>query len=906
MTKTTLKEQAATSRAGTTRLPSAPSTASTTAAETTTKVTNAPYGEPSRGKMRASVALLASERTQRNPAQGGSGTTTGRPFQAESEPPPLSGPYKCTNLGVPVASAGPSVSDKQCSAVQQQTHSNEDIPTPQGSVPLMPSIRGSDEGRTEGTRCKGIPYDSSVACLVAALGASSLRLAAAAEEGLDSSPSDAGSKIWKRSEISPLRTPGKAATELLQTAPPSIPSTNSLSFAQARSSPATRRLLTAPKAPELTRKTRKISPSLDVSRSNWPQESPLQTPQKSPSKETPRGRRRSDTICQKNIANHRHELDPILLDLCADGSSNSQTVSMLPHEREMLPYRSTCSPAAEGSTPSSSSDSKKPTRGTRTTPSKEAAVFPTSITDSLSWDNLRSSPEWPVRAHAPHRVEALRRDSASNAYHGEEEHQFSLVLQHSLALLRREASRCFASSQASVKQELWRELQQERSLRLQLQQEHQVGSAAAEAELVSLRAQQVEDHERLEKVVGICCRRKHTDEGSQLMRFAWKGWQVQRVLTGRLKKLQQALQKRHAFMLQLRHFLPWRAAAARRILKQQMQRAQILFHQEMQRLGQAHLENTQRQQQELRKLQQQLDHEKHLRECLQQSLIGLFSGGGIGAPSEGAHVPTPRDTISFAPIQMPGALSAKRQHRQKAQENPTRRQKALRVTGTQSSLRNRRTMPNQNNSRQHEDEKQQQCDYGAKQPWWQWVLQNAGVGKTATLQPNLYKLDPRAANGFAAGAARRVKFTDEQAQQQQQNQQEKLLLLAKLLSEPFPQLQNYSGAVVGGSSSGQVCGQQHCSYPGLASASTPTFCSWELIPDIYPFKKNAASASRYPLDSSALVHQACIKPNATIGDKRNHSANPSWNPSPISSFGLECHQHKQTRWTSAGQSTSAE
>ncbi|CDI80915.1 hypothetical protein, conserved [Eimeria acervulina] len=884
------KEQAATSKNG--RLPSAPSTASTTTAETTTKVTVAPSREPLHGNMRAAATLLACKETQVNPAQGDAGTISGKTFQEEPSPASALNPHKSTHLSVPAAFEGCSVPDKQCSAMKQRTHSNEDTLAKKGTLQSIRDIRATAEEGSEGTKCKGMQYDQSVARLVAALGASSLRLAAAAEEGLDSSSSDDRSRTWQHSERSPIRTSVNAETDPLRTVSPSTPATNSLAFTQTRSSPFTRRVPSTPKAAAKSR--RKLSPFVDVSRNRRSQESAQQTPsQRSLTKERLRAGRRSDTINQKQIVNHHHKFEAILLDLRA----NAQTASMASQESEALPCRNTCSPPAVGSTRSSNSDSKTSITEVRTTFSKEAAVFPTGTPDGLPWDSLHRSAEWPLLAHGPHRSEILRQDCVSNADHGEEERQFSLLLQHSLGLLRREAARCFASTQASVKQKLWRELQHERHLRLQLQQEHQVGYAAAEAELVSLRAQQVEDHERMEKILGLCCRRKYADEGSQLLRFAWKGWQIQRVLSGRLKKLQKALQQRYLFMLQLRTFLPWRAAAARRTLEQKMQRTQMLFQQEVQRLGQAHLKNTQKQQQELQQLQQQLHCEMHLRECLQQSLIGLVTGGGVTAASQGASFSSPRGTISFAPAAALRIQKQERQQRPKDPENHTRRQRLLRVVGTQSHLRSRQQPTSQNTSRQQQDEQLHRFHYPPKQPWCHWISQNAGLG--VPILNALYKVDPRAANGVAADAARRVKFMDDQAQQEQQTQRK--FLLSNLLPDSLPQGQNYTGESAGVSSSSQACRHHHCSSSGLASSSVPNFGCWELIPD-NSFKKNAAAVRRHSSEDDSFLQQVCSQPNGSLGEKRNYSGSASWNPAPVGSFGLEFHSHKQTRWTSARQS----
>ncbi|CDJ49243.1 hypothetical protein, conserved [Eimeria brunetti] len=896
------KQQATTSRSGDGGLPSAPSTASTATAENTTNVADAPFREPSGEKVEASSVALPFEKTQLNPVQGERGTTTKKPIQVASSPDSLSCPYKPMDIGAPVADMENGLQGKKCSKMQQFTHSTEDHTAQKCTLPLMQTGRRSAAEDLEVTKCKGIPCGSSVACLVAALGASSIRLAAAAEEGLDSSPSDADSRVRQGSEIYPIRTSGSAPTEFSQAASPSA--TNSLTFT--RGSPIIRRVLPASKVTATTRNRRKFPSSLDGRRISKFQGSPLRVlSQETSTKEVLTAGRRSDTTGQKQIASSHYELDPILLDLRANGSNNGQTVSMVSQESETPPCRNTCSPPAVESTRSSGSDRKTCVQEIPAKPSVKATVLPSSVQNRFPWENVRRSPQLPLLAHGPDSAETKRQDCASDAYHGEEEHQFSLLIQHSLGLLRREAARCFASSQASVKQKLWRELQHERHLRLQLQHEYQVEAAAAEAELASLRAQKVEDHERLEKILGICCRRKHTDENTQLMRLAWKGWQLQRVLTGRLKKLQQALQQRCLFMLQLRVFLPWRTAAARRTLAQELQRTQRLFQQEMERLGQTHLENSQRQQQEIRQLQQQVDSEVHLRECLKHSLVGLVTGKGIGASQQGVHTPRACDTTSFTAVPASGTLNARRQQRPKAPENRTRWQQVLRVVGTQSNLRSRRNPTSQSNPKQQPDEQLQQPSYAPNQSRWHWVLENADLGVPPPLLRTLFKFDSRGASELSGHSARRVKFTDEQMQQQQQNEQQKLLLLANLLSESFSQRQNCNlCAAAGGPKCFQSCRHQQRSSSAWASASAPAFGCWELSPDT-SFKKNAASVGRHSPGDYSLLQPAYLQANATLGGDRNFFANGLRNPSSADSLGLECQLHKQTRWTSAEQSTPA-
>lgn len=898
-TKAASKEQPATSCMGDKRLASAPSTASTTTAEATTKVADTPFRDPSSRKIRASAAMSTFEETQKLAVQGDAGTTTGNSLQIASFASSLSGPCTLADL----ACASQRVTDRPCSPRQQQAYCNKEQVPQKGPLPLTRAIRRTAGESEEGTPCKGNPYDTSVAGLVAALGASSLRLAAAAEQGLDSSPSDAGGRIWQRSKRVPVPTSGTTATETFHSVSPSIATTKSQTFTQTRRSPITRRVLPAPKATEMNRNRRTLPPPSDTSRRSKLQESPVQTPSQPPAtKELLRAGRRSDTIHRKQVANHHYDVDPIFLHTLANGSKNNQTPGIAAQESEMWPCRS---PSAVECTRSSNSCMKNSMLDMHTAVTKDGSALSTNIQESTTCDNLCHSPEWHLLARGPHRVETVGQDCASSAYHGEEEHQFSMLLQHSLGLLRREAARCFASSQAFVKQKLWRELQHERHLRLQLQQEHQVRSAAAQKELVALRAQQAVDYERLDKIMEICCRRKRTDESCQLLRFAWKGWQLHRVLTWRLKQLQTALQQRHLFMLQLRAFLPWRAAAARRTLEQHMQRAQRLLQQEIQRIGQAHVESAQKHQMELQQLQKQLNSEIHLRECLQQSLIGLVTRGGIGASPQGVRISSPSESVYPAPAPSSGIHNEKRQQRPKPRENRTRQEKILSVVGTQSNIRCRPTPTSHNNSRQQQDEKLPLTDCSHKKWLWHWLLQNAGLGGPAPLQPTFYKFDSRATREITADAGRRVKFANDQEVQQQHNQQQNLMLLANLLSDHFSQRQNYSGAAREGPAVAQACCHEDCSSSRLASPSAPNYDRWDLFPDISFSEKNATAVRRGSCEGDSLTHRGHTQTKARLGEKHNYFISAQWNPSHFGSSGVECHPHKQRSWTSAGQFTPA-
>ncbi|KAL8435228.1 hypothetical protein ACSSS7_002617 [Eimeria intestinalis] len=351
-----------------------------------------------------------------------------------------------------------------------------------------------------------------------------------------------------------------------------------------------------------------------------------------------------------------------------------------------------------------------------------------------------------------------------------EEEQFSLLLQHSLGLLKREAARCFASSQASTKQKLWGELQQERLLRLQEQQEHQAAAATAAAELEFLRASRAGSCSRTERLLEISWSRKTADDDLRLLVCAWKAWLQHRRLVRARKQVARLTQQRRLLLLLLRTFLPWRAAASRCSAEQQQRRAQRLMQQEMQRLEQMHLEGKSRQQQQLLQLHQQLAGETWLRECLQQSLVGVVAGGTVGNLTRGeSRIETyaKADGSITAPH---GALKSKQKQKARDQKNqhhlPIRQESSLTVFGMHANPKGRKASECQLKQRQRLE--RGQAMQRRRQAW-------AMDAPTAEASGS----DSESARSQLGAKNRRVKFVAEKMNLQH-NQQ--LLLLASLLA----------------------------------------------------------------------------------------------------------------------------
>lgn len=882
LTKASLKEYSEKSSVGDLRLPSVPSTVSTTTADTTSKATDASSKEPPQEETHVAPVTQASEK-QSKPAK----------INAEA-------PKELEKLA--------SLAFTSSSAPSESTTTNLNQPKVSAAAPTtqlssLPPVKEPEkiEGQTAGRSSENAAYDPSVARLIAALGASSLRLAVAAEEGLDSSPSDFGRSTLELHAGSTRRRLRSETTEVESTeSPVTPPATSSRGVFLTRNSPLRRPILPAPK-PSSTSVGRNglqglpnIRRGSRVSGSSTPQLSP-------PSKDLGKATSRPGKLKPKEVelSTRRNCVGPALLGLSPGMSSTDQTTDVLPSTTRIASCSNAYSPTPARSARGSDFGSDGPKQTGCAISSKEAT---SPISAPTHWGKSNRSPEWRLPAEDVLGLEGSNPKSTSAASHGEEEEQFSLLLQHSLGLLRREAARCFASSQASVKQKLWKELQEEKCLRLQLQQEHQANFAAAEAELISLRKRRADDNKRLEKLLEICCGAKQTEEAFRLMRTAWKGWQLQRVHTRRLKTLQRLFLHCRVLKLLLRIFLPWRAAAARRIFEQQRLKAQDLLQQEMERLGHLHQETIQQQHQELQQMRQKLASEVHLRECLQQSLIGIASNGGIGMPSQMAPKPSPFALASSSSPSSSAVLNAKRQPQQKTQDHLKRQPNALAVIGTQTNLRGRRAAATQQPLQQQQQQQAQLCDVPAQLSWWHWMLQNAGLGTqfpqvipTSALNKAAYG----AGSGPTESTGRRVKFVDEEVQQQQQEQQ-KLLLLANLLgvSPPSRYLEENS-QLTGILPGAPLCTQQKLNSPGMVTcASAPTLGSWRLLRDRQTASTGIAAAAA----SDSSTHHGCAA-HTMLSAECNACQSALWGPKKSTAFELECQPHKHRRWTSATHST---
>ncbi|KAL8455640.1 hypothetical protein Emag_000533 [Eimeria magna] len=353
-----------------------------------------------------------------------------------------------------------------------------------------------------------------------------------------------------------------------------------------------------------------------------------------------------------------------------------------------------------------------------------------------------------------------------------EEEQFSLLLQHSMLLLKREAARCFASSQASTKQKLWREWQQERMLRLQEQQEHRVALANAAAELELVRASRDCNRSRTERLLGISCRRKTAHDDSGLLVCAWRAWQQHRILLRRRKQVERVSQQRRLLLLLLRTFLPWRAAAFRCRAERQQRRSQRLMQQEMQRLEQMHVERKTRQQQQLLQLRQQLAGVTWLRQCLEQSLVGVVADGTGGNVTRGearrrsfaeagGSITAPRGVL----------LKAKQKQKQRDLKDqqclPIRQKSPLTLFGMNANPKGREASGRLLKQHQHLER-----DQSVHRPRQAWTIQAPTKGPSGS--------DCESARSQLGAKNQRVRFVDAKSTLQGNTQQ--LLVLANLLA----------------------------------------------------------------------------------------------------------------------------
>ncbi|KAL8424738.1 hypothetical protein Efla_001327 [Eimeria flavescens] len=487
-----------------------------------------------------------------------------------------------------------------------------------------------------------------------------------------------------------------------------------------------------------------------------------------------------------------------------------------------------------------------------------------------------------------------------------EEQQFCALLHHSMGLLRREASRCFASTQALAKQKLWGELQRERLLRLQQLQEHQTAAATAEAKLSSLLARRASENSRAARLLEICCNRNAADHGFCLVVRAWRAWLHHRLLARRYKQVERLSQQRRRLLLLMRSFLPWHAAAARcRAVRYQMG-TQRLLQQEMSRLEQAHIEGRKEQQQQLLKLHEQLAEEVRLRECLQQSLIGIVAGGAVvnSLSGEGQAKSSAGHPSTIAPCT--AALKRKTQN-EKHQPRPQhlKRHSPLTVIGSHSAPKSRDAP-----LRQHKQQKQPSTQLQTQKQFcrhfsmhrreaaaFQMPVNRAGVTEPAHIIEKV---------GFTWRQADLVSEELHAARQRSQ----RLLLLASLLAS-CQSLKDVSGDKEILKSSGDVplaCLLSEVSLPGLSSnASVPAIAGGAFVGKALAPALAAAQNIQAERPSALLFPHPCLQPEAA-SDKSNgiqHCAVGLTSGLLDGGRGSKDKQpHKGSRWRAAAHSTS--
>ena len=888
----------------------APSTASTVTAESSTKASDGPGTEATSGEREVSPDIRIIQEAHPTSVPPSRRPTTEK--QGEPLAPLVSetSPANSKELGVFPAVAKSAAASEESALVtkHERMSSNSCGPmkppnSPVGEALLSPASASEKRAGAAGGKqelegnSSGLPYDPQVARLAAALAASSLRLAAAAEEGLDSSPSNFGGRPWLLERGPRVPTPEYSTAEFLLTeSPPTPQTTSSRTHRQAMGRPPFRRGFLVPKSPA-------------VGKGQVFLQSP---PQGSPSKHVSTRRCHTEGRKEKTAGGNRKRQSG---ECSIPQESRLARLNEQPCRAALLPIGepqsccNTSSPRAVGSTWSSSSGSSKsrqkgcsmPLNTANSPPSRVALV-------SSSAQALGEVLDLPIRsAEGPPLLQKQGRDgtahsgsTSSLAPAAEEEEQFCLLLQHSLGMLRREAARCFASSQASVKQKLWGQLQQERLLRLHEQEEHQNAAATAAAELASLRARSIEDYSRTRKLLHICCRRQETEDASKLVITAWRGWQVQRLLRRRCIQIQHVVQKRRLFLLLLRTFSPWRAAAARRVAAQRQQTAQRLLQQEVQRLEQVHLDGRQQQEQQLLRLQQQLAGEARLRECLQRSLVGIFAGEGLGVPLQGNPKPSPS---AGAPPS--GILKGKRQQPRRLREQLLLQQKPLAVVGMHSTLRERGNAAHQPQLQQRQHQKLRQHGVIQRASYWQGPLQERSIGAMDFSMAGTSAPTPGTANDKLGAPGRRVKFMDDELQQQQQ-QQEQLMLLASLLAT------SPSSRQLDGSSQmpGYLWWASRDSYreenrSGLVSSSSaPEVACWGLFSKEQgrACAAEATEARQLAASDQPLQPHTCLLQGRSVADGNpdyEGAVERPWGVRASCSVGLHGQAHKEQRWTHA-------
>ncbi|OEH78964.1 hypothetical protein cyc_00205 [Cyclospora cayetanensis] len=653
--------------------------------------------------------------------------------------------------------------------------------------PLRELLAPSDSGLLPKTRADctrvgalGKIWNGSPAAeIVAALGESSLRLATAAYEGLESSPSDVGGSRWQPRRGAETRFSGNSYAKLsLVDLPLSPKAPSSRRHCRATGPKGGMRPFYSPpvsskrhsricqRTPLGGRET-KVPPN--PVRASSPQYPTIRLARSACQNELPPDKGRCLNVQRKyNIDSGSQKSS------CVE-SINFQYTGEVPAHNNPVCCCNMRSLSAMRNTSSAthfrSSELKQQER--------EKCVInlatPSPIASNASSFSQSVRKDFEGQGRSPKRLPPAglgRHDPITSKYYAtaasqaEGEDQFLALLQQSLGILQREASRCFATSQASMKQKLCVELQREKQLRLRLQQEHQHASAAVCAELSSMREQHKKDQRRLEKLLVISLNRKEAHDAVCLLRMAWRGWQQQRRLKRRQSQLQKVLQRRCVLLLLLRTFSPWRSATIRRTLVQQQQRAHQMIQHETDRLGQAHLEGMQQQQQQLARLQQQLSSETRLCECLKQSLIAIAGGGAIRGAFQGAVKPTASITTPVASESLSsGIFKGKRQQQRMPTEGIRHKQTPLAVVGMNVNLGDRR-----NQEQLQVGHKTLEFNALQQLPCWNWTQQNMGFGHFSS---------PSTAKKAISGAmkcpmdtrGRRVKFMDEEAHQQHQKQQ---------------------------------------------------------------------------------------------------------------------------------------
>ncbi|KAL8451760.1 hypothetical protein Emed_001776 [Eimeria media] len=714
--------------------------------------------------------------------------------------------------------------------------------------------------------------DLPIARLATALAASSLRLAAAAEEGLESSPSHS-----KADWCSGIRGPPSDesnAVKLLGTFEPATQTTTAEGRCKNSSaSQAGVHLGTAmAKGTRERSSTASSRNSHDGLMQHMSTKKPLGSYIQQHTRKPRLRRMKAAPVSASPASTMRHTVVPLSqrdMQRCSE-----EGPFQVAHGMSSRPCRS-CRQAPE--------ERASLLRATVSSPNIETATPSNPLPRD---EHLQAAPPLPlIKPPSPlsqvDRVQLRKQRCSATVTPPPEEEQFSSLLQHSMLLLKREAARCFASSQASTKQKVWGELQQERLLRLQEQREHQAAAATAAAELEYLRASRDCNLSRTERLLGISCRRKTADDDFGLLVCAWRAWLQHRRLLRRRKQVEKLSEQRRWLLLLLRTFLPWRTAAFRCRAERQQRRAQRLMQQEMQRLEQMHVEGKSRHQQQLLQLHQQLADETWLRQCLQQSLAGVVAGETVGNVAR-------RKARIRSSVEADGPTTASRgvlkaKHKQKPRDQksqhylPIRREAPLTVYGMHANPNGREA--SQRLSKQHQHLERGQSLHRMRQAW---TIQATADGASGS--------ESESARSQLGGRNQRVKFVDEHLSLQYN---QKLLLLASLLASSNA-IRTISGdqALPVGAPNSQ---ENHLRIVNSAFAPASTcaeFSSKDMAPDVAAnpaVQARTASGTLRPLQQRAKAFEENVAPEWSAGLFRS------------SPFELDGQLPKSRRWTTATQ-----